>query len=88
MDNVPHVVVAIDVGVPQDAVEVLVDGFDDDVRVTGKNGNERAFGEQDSHLGTGREHPWVITIANVLPGEGRLKELGCAAQRGDLITMD
>lgn len=49
VDNVPHVVVSIDVGVPQDAVQVLVDGFDDDVRVAGEDGDEGAFGKQDSN---------------------------------------
>lgn len=49
VDDVPHVVVSVD-KVPQDAVEVLVDGLDDDVRVAGKDGDEGTLGEQDSHL--------------------------------------
>ena len=53
VDDVPHVVVAVDVGVPQDAVQVLVDGLDDDVRVAGEDGDEGALGEQDPHLGEG-----------------------------------
>lgn len=50
VDDVPHVVVPVDVGVPQDAVQVLVDGLDDDVRVAGEDGDEGSFGEQDPHL--------------------------------------
>lgn len=50
VDDVAHVVVAVDVGVSQDAVQVLVDGFDDDVRVTGEDGDEGSFGEQHPHL--------------------------------------
>lgn len=50
MDDVSHVVVAVDVRVSQHAVQVLVDGFDDDVRVTGKDGDERTLGEENSHL--------------------------------------
>lgn len=50
VDDVPHVVVSVDVGVSQDAVQVLVDGFDDDVRVAGKDGDEGSFGEQHPHL--------------------------------------
>ena len=50
VDDVPHVVVSVDVGVSEDAVQVLVDGLDDDVRVAGKDGDERAFGEQHPHL--------------------------------------
>lgn len=50
VDNVPHVVVSIDVGVSEDAVQVLVDGFDDDVGVAGEDGYEGAFGEQHPHL--------------------------------------
>lgn len=50
VDDVAHVVVSVDVGVSEDAVQVLVDGFDDDVRVTGEDGDERAFGEQNADL--------------------------------------
>lgn len=50
VNDVPHVVVPVDVGVPQHAVQVLVDGFDDDVRVAGEDGDEGAFGEENSHL--------------------------------------
>lgn len=50
MHDVSHVVMAIDVGVSQDAVEVLVDSFDDNMRVTSKDGDKRAFGEEDPHL--------------------------------------
>lgn len=50
MNDVPHVVVSIDVGVSQHTVEVLVDSFDDDMGVTGKDGNERAFGEENPYL--------------------------------------
>ena len=46
VDDVPHVVVSVDVGVSQHTVEVLVDSFDDDMGVTGKNGNKRPFGEE------------------------------------------
>lgn len=53
MDNVPHVVVAVDVGVSQHAVEVLVDGFNDDMRVAGKDGDEGPFREENSHLAGG-----------------------------------
>lgn len=54
MDDVPHVVVPVDVGVSQHAVEVLVDGFDDDVRVACKDGDEGAFREEHPHLGGDR----------------------------------
>lgn len=50
MDDVAHVVVAVDVGVTQHTVEVLVYSFDDDVRVTCKDGDEGTFGEQHPHL--------------------------------------
>ena len=50
VDDVPHVVVAVDVGVSQHAVQVLVDGLDDDVGVAGKDGDEGALGEEDPHL--------------------------------------
>lgn len=50
VDNVPHVVVSVDVRVSEDAVQVLVDGLDDDVRVAGEYGDEGAFGEQNPHL--------------------------------------
>ena len=50
VDDVPHVVVSVDVRVSQDAVQVLVDGFDDDVRVAGEDGDERTFREQNAHL--------------------------------------
>lgn len=52
MDDVSHVVVAIDVGVTQHTVEVLVYGFDDDMRVAGKDGDEGAFRKQHSNLQT------------------------------------
>lgn len=45
VDDVPHVVVAVDVGVSQDAVQVLVDGFDYNVWITGEDGDEGSFGE-------------------------------------------
>ena len=45
VDDVPHVVMSVDVGVSEDAVQVLVNGFDDDVRVAGKDGDEGTFGE-------------------------------------------
>lgn len=54
VDNVSHVVVAIDVGVSQYAVEILIDGFDDNMGVTGKDGDKRAFGEQYPHLERGK----------------------------------
>lgn len=54
VDNVPHVVVPVDVGVSQHAVEVLVDGFDDDVRIACKDGDEGAFREEHPHLGGDR----------------------------------
>lgn len=50
VDDVPHIVVSVDVGVSEDAVQVLVDGFDDDVRIAGKDGDEGPFGEQHPHL--------------------------------------
>lgn len=50
MYDVPHVVMAVDVGISQNAVQVLVDGFDDDVWVAGKDGDEGAFGEQHPNL--------------------------------------
>lgn len=50
MDDVSHVVMAVDVGVPEHAVQVLVDGLDDDVGVAGEDGDEGAFGEEHSHL--------------------------------------
>lgn len=50
MHNVPHVVMTVDVGVSQNAVQVLVDGFDNDVWVTGKDGDEGPFGEQHPYL--------------------------------------
>lgn len=50
MDDVPHVVVSVNVGVSQHTVEVLVDGFYDDMGVAGKDGDERAFREEDPHL--------------------------------------
>lgn len=59
VNDVPHVVVSIDVGVPQHAVQVLVDGFDDDVWVTGKDGDEGPFGEQHAHLKGGHAHTGV-----------------------------
>lgn len=50
VDNVAHVVVAVYVGVPQHAVQVLIDGFDDDMGVTGKDRDEGTLGEKDPHL--------------------------------------
>lgn len=50
MNNVPHVVVPVDVGVSQNAVEVLVDGFDDNMGVASKDGDKRAFGEENPDL--------------------------------------
>lgn len=50
MNNVPHVVVPVDVGVSQDTVEVLVDCFDDNMGVAGKDGDKRAFGKENPHL--------------------------------------
>ena len=50
VDDVPHVVVPVDVGVSQHAVQVLVDGLDDDVGVAGEDGDEGALGEEDPHL--------------------------------------
>lgn len=50
MNDVPHVVVSVDVGVSEDTVQVLIDGLDDDVRVTGKDGDEWTFGEQHPYL--------------------------------------
>ena len=50
VDDVPHVVVAVDVGVTQHAVQVLVDGLDDDVGVAGKDGDEGPLVEQHPHL--------------------------------------
>jgi hypothetical protein len=41
---------AVDVGVPEHAVQVLVDGLDDDVGVAGEDGDEGAFGKQHPHL--------------------------------------
>lgn len=60
VDDVPHVVVSIDIGVSEDAVQVLVDGFDDDVRVAGKNGDEGPFGEQHPHLQD--KQPRTVTL--------------------------
>lgn len=68
VDDVPHVVVSVDVGVSEDAVQVLVDGFDDDVRVAGKNGDEGSFGEQHPHLEDKR--PRTVTLQSVGPGPG------------------
>lgn len=50
MNNVPHVVMSIDVGVSQHTVEVLVYSFDDNMGVAGKDGDKRAFGEEHPHL--------------------------------------
>lgn len=50
MYDVPHVVMAVDVGISQNAVQVLVDGFDNDVWVAGKDRDEGAFGEQHPNL--------------------------------------
>lgn len=43
VDNVFHVVMAVDVGVSQHTVKILVDSFDDNMGVTGKDGDKRAF---------------------------------------------
>lgn len=43
MNYVAHVVVSIDVGVAEHAVEVLVNRLYNNMWVTCKNGNERAF---------------------------------------------
>lgn len=50
MDNVSHVVMAVDVGVSQDTVKILVDSFDDNMGVTGKDGDKGAFREENPHL--------------------------------------
>lgn len=50
VDDVSHVVMSVDVGVSQHTVEVLVDGFYDDMRVAGKDGDERALREENPHL--------------------------------------
>lgn len=50
MHYVTHVVVAVDVGVTQHAVQVLIDGFNDDMGVAGKDGDEGALGEENPHL--------------------------------------
>lgn len=50
MDDVPHVVMSVDVGVSQHTVEVLVDSFDDNMRVAGKDRDKWAFGEEYPHL--------------------------------------
>lgn len=57
MDDVPHVVMSVDVGVSEDAVQVLVDGFDDDVGVAGEDGDEGAFREQHPHLQEKNDFP-------------------------------
>lgn len=48
--NVAHVIMAVDVGVTQYTVQVLVDSFNNDVRVTGKDRDEWTFGEKHPHL--------------------------------------
>lgn len=50
VNDIPHVVMSVDVGVSQHTVEVLVDSFDDNMRVAGKDGDKRAFGEEHPHL--------------------------------------
>lgn len=50
VDDVLHVVMSVDVRVSQHTVEVLVDGFDDNMGVTGKHRDKRAFGEEYPHL--------------------------------------
>lgn len=45
MHDVAHVVMPVDVGVTEHAVEVLVDGLNDDVWVACKDGDEGTFGE-------------------------------------------
>lgn len=50
VNNVPHVVMSIDVGVSQYTVKVLVDSFDDNMGVACKDGDKRAFGEENPHL--------------------------------------
>lgn len=52
VDDVPHVVVAVDIGVAEHAVEVLIYSFDDDMRVAGKDGDEGTFGKKHSNLRT------------------------------------
>lgn len=47
---VAHVVMAVDVRITQHAVQVLVDGFNDNVGVAGKNGDEWALREENPHL--------------------------------------
>lgn len=47
---VAHVVMAVDVGITQHTVQVLVDGFNDDVGVARKNGDKGALGEENPHL--------------------------------------
>lgn len=50
MNNVPHIVMSVDVGVSQYTVEVLVNSFNDNMGVTGKDGDKWAFGEENPHL--------------------------------------
>lgn len=50
VNNVPHVIMSIDVGVSQYTVKVLVDSFNDNMGVAGKDGDKRAFGEENAHL--------------------------------------
>lgn len=66
MHNVPHVVVTVDVGVPQNAVQVLVDGFDNDVWVTGKDGDEGPFGEEHPYLQDNQQECDHNQIAEIL----------------------
>lgn len=62
MDDVAHVVMAVDVGVTQHTVEVLVYGFNDDMRVAGKDGDEGTFREEHSNLQTESTCGWFLLI--------------------------
>lgn len=50
MNDVPHVVVSIDVGISEHTVEVLIDSFNDNMGIAGKDGDKRTLGEEYSHL--------------------------------------
>ncbi len=56
VNNVPHVVVSVDVGVSQHTVEVVVDSFDDNMGVTSKDGDKSACGEEYPLLKRERSH--------------------------------
>lgn len=62
MDDVSHVVMAIDVGVSQHTVKVLVDSFDDNMRVTRKDGDKRAFGEEYSNLAAEKNQKITVFV--------------------------